>query len=163
VKPAASTVPERPVRTDYDVGLHEPRAGETYETISEEWYNTRKLAAALRAYNRNKALQGQGPVEVPPIDVLRKAYPQFVTGDARTTSVPTATSEWTAPGVRAPEPSYRTVGGREFIVPAGGMTMREVARQSLGLESRWGELYELNPEITNPGAVLPAGTRLRLP
>lgn len=156
-----TNTPERPVRTDYDVGLHEPRAGETYETISEEWYNSRKLAAALRAYNRNKALQGQGPVEVPPIDVLRKAYPQFANGDARTSTVPSATTEWTTPGQN--EPVYRPVAGREFVIPSGGMTMREASRASLGSESRWGELFEVNPQITNPSAVIPAGTRLRLP
>lgn len=152
---------ERPARTDYDVGLHEPRAGETYETISEEWYNTKKLAAALRAYNRNKALQGQGPVEVPPIDVLRRMYPQLLGGEMRPATVPAVTPEW-APSASRPE-AFNPVRAREYIVPPGGMTMRDVARAALGLESRWVELYELNPEITNPGAVLPAGTRLRLP
>lgn len=163
VRPVSATAGERPARTDFDVGLHEPRAGETYETISEEWYNTKKLAAALRAYNRNKTLQGQGPVEVPPIDVLRRAFPQFTSGDGRMSStVPSAGAEWSAPGVGTSE-TYRTVGAKEFVVPAGGMTMRDAARTALGRDTRWGELYELNPEITNPGAVLPAGTRLRLP
>ena len=42
------------------------------------------------------------------------------------------------------------------------MTLKTVARQVLGSDQRWGELYELNPQV-NASEVLPAGTELRLP
>ena len=45
-----------------------------------------------------------------------------------------------------------------FRVPQGGMSLRAVARLTLGTEQRWGDIYDLNPQITKPDAVLPAGT-----
>ena len=160
VRPAASAATvERPPTTSFDVGVHEPRDGETYESISEEWYNSKRLAAALRTYNRNKPLQGQGPVEVPPIDVLRRKFPQLTSGGAARPAA--GASDWTA-AVRTESSPYRA-SGKEFMVPTGGMTMRAVARETLGRDTRWGEIYQYNPEITDPSGLLPAGTRLKLP
>ena len=66
-----------PTRTDFDLDLHEPSAGETYATISKLHYGDAKYADALRAFNRNAEL-GRTTVEVPPMFVLRKRYPQFI-------------------------------------------------------------------------------------
>ena len=41
--------------------------------------------------------------------------------------------------------------------------MKEVARQLLGSEQRWGDIWDLNRQYTDPGAVLPAGTELKVP
>jgi hypothetical protein len=42
------------------------------------------------------------------------------------------------------------------------MSLKAVARQVLGTEQRWGELYDLNPQVGDPNAV-PGGTTLKLP
>jgi hypothetical protein len=66
-----------PARTDFDVDLHESKAGDTYATISKQHYGDAKYAEALRTFNRNAEL-GRTTVEVPPIYVLRKRYPQLI-------------------------------------------------------------------------------------
>jgi hypothetical protein len=43
------------------------------------------------------------------------------------------------------------------------MTLRAVSRLTLGADTRWAEIWELNRQITRPDEVLPAGTELRLP
>ncbi len=164
VRPAGgSNTGERPPQTSFDVQLHEPRAGETYESISRDWYNSPNLAAALRAYNRNKPLTGGGTVDVPPLGDLRRMFPQLVGGAASRTA--SSGGEWAAStpvsGVRAE--SSPAGGVRDFVVPAGGMTMREVAAETLGTANRWSEIWELNKEQTAPNRPLPPGTRLRLP
>jgi hypothetical protein len=39
---------------------------------------------------------------------------------------------------------------------------REIAKTLLGSEQRWQEIYNLNPQITNPNNI-PAGTEVRMP
>ena len=46
VKPAAA--PLRTPSTSYDVDIYQPRATDTYESISRDFYNDAKYAAALR-------------------------------------------------------------------------------------------------------------------
>ena len=47
------------------------------------------------------------------------------------------------------------------MVPAGGMSLAAVARQTLGSEARWRDVYDLNPRVA-PDLVA-GGTELRLP
>ena len=70
MKPAGATE----VKTDFDVDLHEPKAADTYESISKLYYGDTRYAGALRAFNRNQALGGGRSVEVPPAAELRKRY-----------------------------------------------------------------------------------------
>jgi nucleoid-associated protein YgaU len=173
VRPAG--VAEQPPRTSFDVDLYEPRLGDTYESIAREYYNDTRYAAALRAYNQNKPLQNSGPVEVPPIHVLRKQHPQLIgTGAApagRSGSGTPRAGEWAPAGgtVRSagavePQPAFRSAGtSRTFTVPAGGMTLRAIARHTLGSEQRWAAIWEANPQITQADGVIPAGTVLQLP
>ena len=162
VRPVAN---ERPASTTFDVDLYEPRAGDTYESISREFYNDTRYAAALRAFNANRALQGGVQVEVPPMHVLRKRFPQLVN-----TPVPVTTPA-SAPAARPAAGEWGPVGGTEpgfrasttYVVPPGGMTLRAVAKLTLGTDQKWADVWELNRQITDPGAVLPAGTELRLP
>lgn len=136
--------------------IYEPKAGDTYESISREFYNDVRFAAALRAYNRNKPLQGAGPIDVPPLHVIKRYMPGGGMG-ATPVSRP-------APG---PDPGWApavspTRGDKTFRVPSGGMSMRGVARLLLGSEQRWQEVYDRNPHL-RPDEILPAGTELRLP
>jgi nucleoid-associated protein YgaU len=156
---------ERTPTTSYDVDLYEPKSGDTYEAISREFYNDTRYAPALRAYNRNKPLQGAGPLDVPPLHVIKR-YGQGASpgGNVGTpVSRPGGTGEWgPAPANTPGTGSVRNGGDKTFRVPQGGMSMRAVARLTLGNEQRWNEVYQLNPHL-RPDEILPAGTDLRLP
>src|SRR5262249_51945296 len=164
--------PERAPSTSFDVDLYEPRAGDTYESISREFYNDTRYAAALREFNKGQPLQGGKQVEVPPIHVLRKRFPQLVGTNpaampgpapaARPTSISGTAPDWGTPGA-AEAPTFRASGSQTFRVPAGGMTMPAIAKLTLGSEQRWSEIWELNKSITAPGEPLPAGTEVKLP
>ena len=90
-------------------------------------------------------------VEVPPVHVLRRRFPQLAGPGG----------DWNPPATTDPAPAFRAPGGKRFVVPAGGMSLGAVARQTLGSEARWREVYDLNPRVSPDLA--PAGTELRLP
>ena len=50
--------------------IYHPKANDSWEAISREYYNDIKFAAALKAYNRGKPLTGT--VDVPPISVVKR-------------------------------------------------------------------------------------------
>jgi hypothetical protein len=68
---------EKP-KTDFDVDLHQPKAGDTYESISKLHYRDARYAEALRLYNSGVALDRGIDVKVPPMYVLRQRFPQQV-------------------------------------------------------------------------------------
>jgi hypothetical protein len=152
VKPAG--VPERAPTTSFDVDLYQPTAADTYETISRKYYNDLRYARALAEFNQRRPLQNQGPVEVPPIHILKKRYPQLI-GTA------TTAAEWQPASATVPVANTRATGPSTYVVPAGGTTMRVVAQIALGTEKRWLEIYDLNPQFA-PDSV-PAGAELKLP
>lgn len=156
------SIAERTPTTSYDVDIYEPKAGDTYESICREFYNDTRYAAALRAYNGNKPLQGIRSVDVPPIHVLRRvAQGQLTPGTpAGRTGIGTV-PEWGPSTV--PAPTTRPGGGTTFRVPPGGMTLRAIAREVLNSEQRWTEIFDLNRQITKPDEPLPAGTEVKLP
>jgi hypothetical protein len=157
-------VPEAHPNTGFDVDLYDPKLGDTYESISLDYYNDKRFATALKAFNVNKPLQGGHYVEVPPIHILKKKFPAQVgvvpiggTSPAPT-SPPSTAPEWGAP--TRPEVPARTAGNNRgtFIVPAG-WTMVTLARQ-YGV--KWDDIYALNPTV-HPSDPIPAGTELRMP
>jgi hypothetical protein len=159
--PVAQAVP----KSGFDVDVYDPKASDTYDSISQDYYNDKKYAAALRAFNENRPLQGGRYVDVPPIHVLKKRFPTLVQtvparSPAPTTSGsnPSSLPEWNAPS--RPEPARPSGNGSgTFIVPSGGMSIVTAARQ-VGVS--WRDVYDLNLSYT-PDAVLPAGTELRMP
>src|SRR5262249_5780539 len=132
----------------------------TYESISQEFYNDRRFAAALKAFNRNMPLQGGHYVEVPPLHILKRKFPTQISNAVPTGSsgIPPGTPTWSAPADSTP---LRATGNDRgtFLVPQGGMTLQDVAKQ---VGSHWRDLYDLNPQY-KPGDVIPAGTELKLP
>jgi nucleoid-associated protein YgaU len=139
------------------VDVYHPKAGDTYEGISKSFYNESRYARALAAFNGNKALTGGGTVDVPPVHVLRQRFPQL-TGTGGDTAPTLAATPVSAVD---PAPAFRAAASKRFVVPTGGMTLAAVARQTLGSEARWQEVYDLNPRVS-PNQV-PGGTELRLP
>jgi hypothetical protein len=143
-------MPDRAPQTTFDVDLHEPKAGDTYESISKAFYNDARYGAALAAYNQGRPLTAGRQVDVPPVHVLRQRHGQLVG----------TTGGWNPPS--DPAPAFRAAGGKRFVVPAGGMSLGTVAHRTLGSQTRWREIYDLNPGVASPEQV-PAGTDLRLP
>lgn len=166
VKPVAATAP----KTDFDVDLYDPKKDDSYESISQSIYNDKRYAAALRAFNRNQQLQGGRLVELPPIYILKRRYPNM-------TGTPVGTGASGAGAGALPtsaQPNWGPAGGElvpvtpaakrgVFVVPQGGMTFRQIAREKLGDGNRWGDIYNMNPHFTDTNAVLPAGTEVKLP
>jgi nucleoid-associated protein YgaU len=140
------------------------QAGETFESISERVYHTRKYAQALQLFNRNDSLlsdmgrdnelkQGQ-TISLPPAYILEKRYSHVI---------PDLTQ--VRPG--APADPSRKIGiptppAVSYQVAAPGETMREIARKQLGNGERWNEIARLNPSY-RPEYQVPAGTVLQLP
>jgi hypothetical protein len=59
-------------------------------------------------------------------------------------------------------PATAAPGGfKIYRVPTDGLSLPTIARQLLGNERRWVEIYDLNPEVN--ASRVPAGTELRLP
>ena len=79
------------VRTDYDVDLHELKQNETYDSISKQYYQDVRYAAALREFNLRRSDPSRGSVvHIPPIYVLKKSYPSLIGPPRPTTTTPPA-------------------------------------------------------------------------
>ena len=174
ITPTAST--EAP-RTDYDVDLYTPKAGETFETVSRAYYGDGKYAEALRAYNG-----GRPPgtsIQVPPMYVLRR---QFASAIGTPTEPPAErippaaypNAPTTPPAQFRPERRIERTGGvewspapggtrtSEYKVPRDGMKLWDVAEDVYGNRQDWRKVWQSNPQI-DPNTPLPAGAQLRLP
>lgn len=174
-KPASPSVTqttaiERTPTTSYDVDIYSPKQGDTWEAISQEYYNDKRYAAALRAANNNASLTSGGSVDIPPLFILKQ---KFQNGLGASTSIPSpppspppssspqgSTPNW-APS-NPTTPATQSTGTKIYRVPAGGTTLPAIAKAFLGNEQRWTELYNLNPQVTAPNAV-PAGMDIKLP
>ena len=176
----------RTPQTSFDVDLYEPRSGDTYQTVSRDFYNDTRYAAALAEFNNRKPLTG-GRVEVPPIHVLRKRYPQLIGAPAAEpyppptitpaasimpTVTPTVTPAIPPPAFTTPRaddsPAFRPSGAtatvqKSYLVKRQKVNIPEVAKEVLGSEFAWKEIADLNPQIKLPGEYLPVGTELKLP
>mgnify|MGYP002780419656 CR=1 FL=1 len=160
VKPAAQpavqpvTNTEAP-RTDFDVDLHDPKAGDTYESISKQFYGDAKYAEALKAFNANRPLGAGGSVQVPPMYVLRKKFTGLLSARPVPQPVP----------VEANRPAVEWKAGSNpagYATPRAGMTLWDVAEDVLGDRKQWQRVWDANPRL-DPNAPLPAGTPLLLP
>jgi hypothetical protein len=167
-KPPASpsvtpaTAIERSPTTSYDVDLYELKANDTWETISQEFYNDKRYAAALQAANPNKTLTAGGWVDIPPIYILKQ---KFQTPAGTRTPIGQPTPPASPPPSWAPSisttPAPPNGGSKTYKVPPGGISMRAIARNFLGSDQRWNEIYNLNPQLRPD--LIPEGTDVRLP
>jgi hypothetical protein len=155
VQPVAAST--REPRTNYDEDVYEVKQGDSFTSISLSFYNDEKYAAALQQYNGNAPQSGQ--VKIPPIHVLKKQFPNMVGGSSATpktgrTAPPSP--EWSAPPSTARS-------GNVYRVPAGGATIRGIAKAALGSDQEWRKVWDLNPQHWDPNATLPPGTEVKLP
>ena len=72
------------------------------------------------------------------------------------------TDPWGPAAAGEASPAFRPSGQRTFTVPTGGLRMADIARDTLGSQYRWRDIYDLNPSLS-PGDVLPAGTVVKIP
>ncbi len=154
------TATERTPTTSYDVDIYELKPGDTWEAISREFYNDSRYAAGLQAYNATKgrSLQSDGAVDVPPIHVVKKSLP----GSAQPRGTPAARSTTSTDPDWGSSAASRTSGEKTFRVPQGGMTIRAIARFTLGTDQRWDDIAKLNPSL-KADDIQPAGTEVKLP
>jgi len=160
--PPSNIAIERSPTTSYDVDLYEPKQGDTYESISREFYNDVKYAAALKAVNSNKPLSSGGTVDIPPLYILKQKFQApSRTGIPSSQSSPTPISAPTwGPPATATTPTPPS-GGNQIYRVSVVTTMRDLAKNYLGNDQRWMEIYNLNPHLA-PDKI-PAGTEVQLP
>lgn len=134
-------------REDYDVDVHYPAAGDTWSSISKKHLGDERYADALKAYNAERGILGQQPIDVPPIHVLRRDFAHLIT-----------------PARRVEPASLETLrsGQKVWEVPSGGLTLKEISRQAFGDENLWGQIWEMNPKLRADEPV-PGGTKVKLP
>lgn len=165
-----------PPRTDYDVDLHAPRAGESFEAISRQHYGDAKYSEALRAFNAGRTPGSGTSIQIPPIYVLRKQFPQMLDVNRTAPSVypnaPTSPPSQFAPG-RTSERNNRTAdvqwapvanGNRSgtYRVPRSGMKLWDIAEEVYGDRRDWQRVWRANPQL-DPNSVLTPGTQIRIP
>ena len=142
ITPVSQSMPE--ARTSFDVDVHEIRSGDTYASISKKYLGDDRYADAIRAYNKEAALTAGATADIPPIHVLRKKFATLVSRPA----------EWA--------PAAATPGGKTYEVPAGGITLKGIAKLAYGDEIDWTKIWNLNLQ-RKPDEVLPEGTIVRVP
>lgn len=156
VKPV-ETAPAGDVQTDFDVDLHDVRAGETYAAVSKLHFGDDRYADAIRAFNRGVSPDQVRQLQIPPVHVLRKQSAQLAGRSSADTGIKPA--EWTT----APAGRTETArGGKTYDVPPGGITLKGIAKLAYGDESQWVKLWDLNPKM-KPDETLPEGTRVTVP
>jgi len=174
-------LPQEPPRTDYDVDLHIPRAGETFASISRQHYGDEKYAEALQAYNAGRSPGSGTPLQIPPMYILRQQYPQLI-GSSRPSAtypnppttpparfLPERTREQvTERKVETPSggvewlPASRENGSRVYLVSQSGLKLWDIAEEIYGDRQEWKRIWQANPQL-DPNQPLNPGTSLRLP
>jgi hypothetical protein len=179
--PAAVPVGGPPPKKGFEVDVVKVRANDTYTSISEAFYQSRKYATALRAFNGDVDISRLQEVEVPPLFELQK-----VSNTAREaeptgrTAMPARGGSLAEPPVRGPviEPAgdagesvdWGPVGKRRpvtkferFTTPKEGMTARDVARAVYADENEWAKLIGPRGAKLRADDPLPRGTELTVP
>jgi hypothetical protein len=155
----------------FDEEEYRAKAGETFATISMQFYRTDKYAQALLLFNRNHPLAAIGvrqdppvlqpgqPVFIPPTSILEKRYGSIIPeltplAPARIAPAPTAERRSNAAPAPSALPQYRVQGEGEM--------MWEIASRVLKSGERWREIHQLNPAL-RPELRIAGGTVVTLP
>jgi len=153
------------------------KANDTFEKISEKFYQTRDYAEALRLYNRNDSLlsdlgrDGTGALKpglhlsIPQWQILKKRYGGAIPGVRPAGATAPATGPETSNKVPLPPKDATPPPPKPvtYRVPAGdGKAMYDIAKTLLGNGDRWTEIHNLNQQY-DPALKIPAGREVRLP
>ncbi len=182
--PPAAPVGGPPPKKGFDVDVVKVRANDTYTSISDAFYQSKKYAPALRAFNGDADIGRLQEVEVPPLHELQKlggvpAREAEPTGSGRAVISPRTTTP-TEPAVRGPVFDPTTDSGesadwgpagkrravieyKPFTVPKDGVTPRDVARFFYDDENQWPKLIGPRGAKLRGDEPLPRGTKLTVP
>jgi hypothetical protein len=161
-QPLASAKPQV---VSYDERTLTLAAGDTYESLSLTYYNTKDYAQALQTWNQSHprtsaALHQDGRLTpgdrifLPPAEILQKNYPEAIP-DKRPQSRGPARTTTTTASLGTPDKSARYTVTRDE-------SLSTIARFLTGDSSRADELAKLNPGYRSTDRVV-AGTQLVLP
>jgi hypothetical protein len=135
--------------------------GDTYESLSQRFYGTPALAAALQEYNRTygqTAAQREGKL-VPGEKVFIPERPTLERPLPRTTP-----PQW--PGPQGANGSSSGAGGflatAQYRVRGPGERLYAIAQKTLGTGDRWQDIARLNPTLRGEQDV-PPNTLVQLP
>lgn len=177
--PVGGSLPKK----GFDVDVVKVRATDTYTSISEAFYQSRKYATALRAFNGDADIGRLQEVEVPPLHELQKlggvpAREPEPTGGGRA-GIPARSTTPTEPPVRGPvfdqadageSADWGPAGKRRavikyerFTTPKDGMTARDVAKAVYADENEWPKLIGPRGAKLRADDALPRGTELTVP
>ena len=160
----APTAPKQP-ETSFDEDVHTVRQGDSYASISKEYYGDAAFAGALQKYEESRAGRTAGTVHVPPVWVLRKRYPQAIRGEAPVPPAATVPAATTSPVSTSGGTDWNAARGntrgKTYALPRA-MTMREIAKEAFGDDAYWNRVWDLNLNLSTD-AVLPQGTKINLP
>lgn len=179
--PSATTPPKK----GFEVDVVKVRPTDTYTSISEAFYQSRKYAAALRVFNGDVDISRLQEVEVPPLFELQKQVgipareAEPIGGGARAI-IPARNTAPTEPAVRGPvlDPSgdagesadWGPAGKKRpvikyerFTTPKDGMTLRDVAKAVYADENEWPKLIGPRGAKLRADDRLPRGTELTVP
>jgi nucleoid-associated protein YgaU len=168
-----ASTPGIPQVESYDEETYFCKSGDTFETISSNYYHTAKYAQSLLLFNRNHpraadALRQEPPllregqaVYIPPLRILEKNFASAIPNHS---PVPPPSA---SPAGASPVGSSGTTGSnspaaRLYRVRRPGEMVYEIARHALGDGNRWQEIYLLNLGL-NTERPVPGGSILRLP
>jgi hypothetical protein len=168
-----------PAVESYDEETFTSRPTDSFQTISQNFFQTDKYARALLLFNRdhplaNSAVKSEPPllqagqqVYVPPARILEKYYAAAIDPKSSAApAIPTGTRVGILSGPETPAPppatAIRADAASTYRVAGTGEMIRDIARRTLGDAERWPEIYRLNPNI-DPKEAVPTGSELRLP
>lgn len=183
--PPAAPVGGPPPKKGFEVDVVKVRSTDTYTSISDTFYQSRKYAAALRAFNGDVDIGRLQEVEVPPLFELQKQTgvptreAEPTTGGGRTI-IPARNTTPAEPPVRGPvlDPSgdagesadWGPAGKKRpvikyerFTTPKDGMTARDVAKAVYADENEWPKLIGPRGAKLRADDRLPRGTELTVP
>ena len=175
VQPMTVSAPSTPapaLKDHWDDDLYIGQAGDSFKRISSDKYGSDRYAQALMFYNRDHVLASDATrhdpstivsnqrIFIPPARILQREYESVIPTEseaaANRTAPPPArpTTPGVSPAAGLPEKSYRVRGSGEMFLT--------IARNTLGDESRWPEIYNLNKRF-EPTVEVPGGSVLRMP
>ncbi len=159
-------------------------AGEVnFSQVAKRLYDNDRLGEALWAYNRDRnGFLREGPggtaprlnpgdkILVPPLNILERELASTTPATINPASGTRLPDSPIRVGQPTPIPAFNpspaqtqtSDDSKAYKVAAGGQHILEVARQTLGDQNRWPEIYRLNPDV-DPRYPIQAGRVIRLP
>jgi LysM domain len=168
-RPLAPSPAPPPVTTQvisYEEVRHTLASGETFESLSKEFYNTDSYAKALQMWNQNHprasdAMARDGSIVagdkifIPPAAQLEQHYASVIT-NVKPAPRPSGAVQTSFTGA---VPSATDFGYYKVVKDE---SVEVIARATLGTSDRANDLLRLNPNL-RAGQSVTAGTRLLLP